>query len=130
MSAPVEEAAPRSAVWWERAQIALRGGLATVLGFQAGAFLLVGKRGFERLGYPDSARIALAVLELASAILTVIPRTFFVGAVGLIATLSWAAGFHFALRARNWPLIAGAVVLAALLAARARADGARRRRAA
>ena len=118
------------ATFWKRAQVALRVGLATVLGFQAGAFLLVGKRGFERLGYPDAVRVALAVLELAAAILTVIPRTFFVGAVGLIATLSWAAGFHFALRARNWPLIAGAVLLAALLAARARADGAGRRRAA
>ena len=103
-----------------RLAAALGVGLAAVLGFQALAFLVAGRRAFERLGYPDATRVILASLELGSAILLAIPRTFVVGAVGLWGTLCWAAGFHFALHARNWPLLAGAALLALLMAARAR----------
>ena len=104
--------------WWRRVHGALRIGVAALLGFQALAFLLAGRQAFLRLGYPDAARIALGVLEAAAAALAIVPKTFVAGAVGLVAVLAWAAGFHFALHARTWPLFADMAVLALLLAVR------------
>jgi len=103
---------------WGRIQTGVRIGLAAVLGVRALAFLLVGRASFERLGYPDAARLALGGLEAAAAVLLVHPRTFLLGAIGLIGTLSWAAGFHFALRAKNWPLLATVALVGLLVAAR------------
>lgn len=107
-----------SAERWSRIEAAARIGLATLLGAQSLAFLVAGRAAFARLGYPDAARVALGSVELAAAVLVAIPRTFFAGAVGLIASLSWAAGFHFALRARGWPLLADIVLVALLMVAR------------
>lgn len=118
----------RGGLWWRRSQAALRLGLATFLGAQALALLILGRGQFVRLGYPDSARLALGVLEVVAAILTLVPRTFFVGAVGLIAVLAWAAGFHFGLHRGSWLLLVFIAVLALLVAARAR--GERRRQSA
>jgi hypothetical protein len=103
-------------LWWRRVHGALRIGVAALLGFQALAFLFAGRHVFVRMGYPDSARIALAVLEAAAAVLAIIPRTFVVGAVGLVAVLAWAAGFHFALHQKTALLFADIALLALLLA--------------
>ena len=103
-------------LWWNRVHGTLRIGVAALLGFQALAFLVAGRHAFVRMGYPDAARIALGALEAAAAALTIIPRTFVVGAAGLVAVLAWAAGFHFALHARTWPLFADMAALALLLA--------------
>ena len=111
---------------WEPIRRALSIALSAWLGFQALAFLAGGRAAFERLGYPDAARVILGGLELAAALLILHPRTLAVGAIGLLATLSWAAGFHFALRARTGPLLADLALVALLLAARpspARAPG-------
>ena len=103
--------------WWRRSQTVLRVALASLLGVQALALLLLGRGQFVALGYPDEARLALGLLEVVAAILTIVPRTFFVGAVGLIAVCAWAAGFHFGLHRRSGTLLAYAAVLALLLAA-------------
>jgi len=105
---------------WGRIQTGVRIGLAALLGLRALAFLLVGRASFERLGYPDAARLGLGGLEVTAAIFLLHPRTFLLGAIGLIGTLSWAAGFHFALRAKNWPLLATVALVALLVAARGR----------
>ena len=109
----------------ERIGTALRVALGALLGYQALAFLLAGRAAFARLGYPDAARVALGTLELLAALSIVHPRTFLAGAVGLIGTLSWAAGFHFALRARAWPLLVGVALVALLLALRSPVRGAK-----
>ena len=103
---------------WARIQTGVRILLAALLGLRALAFLFAGRASFERLGYPDAARLALGGLEAAAAIFLLHPRTFLLGAIGLIGTLSWAAGFHFALRAKNWPLLAAVALVALLVAAR------------
>jgi hypothetical protein len=105
-------------LWWPRVHGALRIGVAALLGFQAVVFLLAGRHVFVPMGYPDSARIALAVLEAAAAALAIIPRTFVVGAVGLVAVLTWAAGFHFALHQKTGLLLADMALLVLLLAGR------------
>jgi hypothetical protein len=106
-------------LWWRRAQAVLRVAVATFLGAQALALLLAGRGQFATLGYPDDARLALGILEVVAAILMLIPRTFFVGAIGLIAVCAWAAGFHLGLHRGSRTLLAYVAVLALLLAARA-----------
>lgn len=44
----------------------------------------------------------MSALEVGAAILTIVPRTFFAGAVGLFGVLAWEAGSHFGLHARAW----------------------------
>jgi hypothetical protein len=112
----------RAGPWWRRWQAAVRVGLATLLGAQALTLLILGRGQFARLGYPDQARVALGVLELVAAILTIVPRTFYIGAIGLIAVLAWAAGFHYGLHRGSWLLLVYIAALALLLAARTRGE--------
>jgi len=112
---------------WRAAQIVLRSAIALLLFSQALA-LLFERDAFTRLGYPEGARVSLALVECAAAALTVWPRTFPAGAAGLIATLAWAAGFHFGLHRGSSRLFLLMALLALLLTAD-RSD-ARRRKAA
>jgi hypothetical protein len=64
-----------------------------LLFFQSLALLFANRDAFVRPGFPDRARVALAGLEAAAALLLVIPKTFDAGAIGLVGVLAWAAGF-------------------------------------
>ena len=108
-------------------QIAVRSAFAVLLFSQAVALLLQ-PEAFTRLGYGDGARRALALAECAAALLVLWPRTFAAGAVAMIATLAWAAGFHFGLHRGSSKLLF-LMTLFALLLAGERAH-ARRRKAA
>ena len=120
MSAPIGSA-------WERAQRAVCAAFGALLFFQSLALLFANRDAFVRLGFPDGTGLALGGLEAAASLLLVIPKTFYAGAIGLVAVLAWAAGFHFGIRRHSPSLFADPAVLALLLTARA-LGGPRRQR--
>jgi len=69
-------------------------GLLAVLFMVSGAEKLRGAeecvRDFARWGYPDSLRVLIGAVEVASAVLLPVPRTTFVGAVPLILVMAGA----------------------------------------
>jgi hypothetical protein len=101
---------------WRAARILVRSAIALLLFSQALA-LYFEPDAFTRMGYADGARRALALFECAAAALTLWPRTFVAGAAGLIATLAWAAGFHFGLHRGSSRLFLLMALLALLVAA-------------
>jgi hypothetical protein len=70
---------------------------------------------FSRLGYPQSAIMAIGVVELLSVLLYAIPRTSVLGAVLLTGYLGGAVATHVRLsEAFAIPLVIGIVVWAGL----------------
>lgn len=70
--------------------------------------------GFHRWGYPDWFRIVTGLVETGSALLLLIPRTAFVGASLLVATMIGAAYTH--LTHNEAPFVVGPLVLLVLAA--------------
>ena len=96
------------------APLVLRWVLAGVLGAQGLAFALH-RAAEEDAAVPAALRVSLGFLEVAGAVLFVVPRTATAGAVALAASLAVAAGVHVALGTR--PPLAYLVYLAAIPAA-------------
>jgi len=103
---------------WALIHAVMRIGLGAFLAFEALMFLAHRPGLFARLGYSEGARVALGACEAAAAILMIFPATFEAGAVGLIAVLAWAAGFHFGLHERAASLFVDMALVGLLLASR------------
>lgn len=101
-------------------RVALRvlSGLLAVLFMVSGAEKLRGAeecvRDFARWGYPDSLRVLIGAVEVASAVLLPVPRTTFVGAIPLIVVSAGATYTHL-FRAAGDGGSAATLVLLALL---------------
>ena len=89
----METKASRIAVWVSR--------LLAAMFLFAGSTKLLGAEGdiqhFAAWRYPDWFRFVVGSIEVVSAVLLLIPRTAFVGAVGISVTLLWA-GYTFLVR--------------------------------
>jgi uncharacterized membrane protein YphA (DoxX/SURF4 family) len=73
-------------------------------------------KGFQQYGYPAAALIPIGVTELACAVLFLIPRTAYLGAILLTGYLGGAVATHVhASEAFIAPVIFGAIVWLALL---------------
>lgn len=89
------EAASRKAVWAGRVISALVG----LLFLMSAAIKLVGgaevTEGFAHLGLPDSMRVPLGILEIACAVVYLIPATSVTGAILLVGYLGGAICTHW-----------------------------------
>ncbi|HSS45324.1 MAG TPA: hypothetical protein VLO07_08290 [Thermoanaerobaculia bacterium] len=97
--------------------LAVRAIIALILARGALIFLLHGKTEFARLERPDSARWFLGLAEILGAALFLFSRTLMAGALLLVTTLAWAAGFHFALALPSSSLWVFLLIVLSLFAA-------------
>jgi uncharacterized membrane protein YphA (DoxX/SURF4 family) len=75
-------------------------------------------KGFEHLGWPDNLAVALAIVELTSAVLYVIPQTAVLGAILVTGYLGGAIATHVRIGEHTEiaiPIVLGAVIWLALL---------------
>ena len=96
-------------------------GLLALMFFFAGGFKLSGAQtaidNFAKWGYPDWFRIVTGVIEVAAAVLVLVPRTSFYGAGLIVATMVGAVLTHAThAETRNIPPPLVLFVLAAILA--------------
>jgi putative oxidoreductase len=97
----------------------------------AGGFKLSGAQvavdNFSKWGYPDWFRVVTGIVEVTAAVLVIVPRTSFLGALLILPTMVGAVLTHLThAEARNAPLPVILFILAAALAYLRRPEGLRR----
>lgn len=98
----------------------LLAGLLAALYLMAGASKLAGAerhvQGFAHWGWPDWLRIVVGAVEVASAVMLLIPRTAFLGAASLVVVMGGATYTHLFRAEGEGGMAAATLVLMGLAA--------------